>query len=76
MASMEIKLETADLVLDALVAEDAPALAGLGNDIRIARMMLSIPHPYGPDAAQRRIGRLQWKGKPVSRWRYGSGIGP
>lgn len=49
---------TPRLNLRAPTAADAPAMAHLVDDIDIARMTTSIPHPYPPDAAEGFIERM------------------
>ncbi|SKA20351.1 GNAT family N-acetyltransferase [Consotaella salsifontis] len=44
-------LTTERLVLRPLVTADAPAMAALANDLRVAEMVASIPHPYSEDDA-------------------------
>jgi RimJ/RimL family protein N-acetyltransferase len=40
-------LETERLILRAPRLEDAPSIAALANNRKIAEMTASIPHPYG-----------------------------
>lgn len=61
------RVETERLVLAPLHPEDAPALAALGNDLSVARMLMSVPHPFGPEDALRRILRSRHAARPGFR---------
>ncbi len=49
---------TARLVLRAPVAADAALIADLANDRDVARMLTTMPHPYGIAEAETWLGRL------------------
>ena len=53
------RLETARLRLRPLDEADAPTMARLINDIGVARMTTSIPHPFACADARRYIARLR-----------------
>jgi RimJ/RimL family protein N-acetyltransferase len=47
----QTKIRTKRLALRAMREDDIPRLAQIGNDLDIARMTSSMPHPFGPDEA-------------------------
>ena len=51
-------LKTARLLLREPVAADAPRLAQLANDIDVARMTTSMPHPFTRQDAESFLGRM------------------
>ena len=52
-------VSTERLILRGPVVTDAPAIAGLANDINVAGMTGMIPHPYGLGDAEAWISRAQ-----------------
>jgi len=59
-------VSTERLILRGPVATDAPAIAGFANDLNVAGMTTSMPHPYGLDDAEAWIRRAQgcdWLGE-------------
>jgi RimJ/RimL family protein N-acetyltransferase len=72
------RVETWRLVLAPCRPEDAPALAALGNDLSVARMLMTVPHPFIELDALRRILRSRHAARPGFRagiWRDGALIG-
>ena len=61
------RLETADLLLRALVPADAPAIVRICGDKRVAAFTRTIPHPYSPADAQAFIARV------TAGWEAGTG---
>jgi RimJ/RimL family protein N-acetyltransferase len=61
MCAVEVTpvVSTERLILRGPVVTDAPAIAGLANDINVAAMTGMIPHPYGLADAEAWIARAQ-----------------
>jgi RimJ/RimL family protein N-acetyltransferase len=59
------QLQTSRLALRAPRADDAPRLATLANDLDVARMTTSLPHPYTLADAQSALQR--WETRDPSR---------
>lgn len=53
------RLETGRLVLRPLAPADAAPMTPLANDIGVARMTTSIPHPFSRDVAEGFIARME-----------------
>jgi len=51
-------VETARLILRPLQDDDAAGLAAIANDIRIASMLGTMPHPYGLEDARAFLARV------------------
>ncbi|HXA37876.1 MAG TPA: GNAT family N-acetyltransferase [Phenylobacterium sp.] len=59
-------VSTERLILRGPVTTDAPAIAGFANDLNVAGMTTSMPHPYGLHDAEAWIRRAQacdWLGE-------------
>lgn len=63
-AASPLQIETARLQISPLSAQDAVPLSALMNDVSIARMMASIPHPFPAALAADWIAARQWAGAP------------
>lgn len=61
MCAIEVTpvVSTERLILRGPVVTDAPAIAGLANDLNVAGMTGMIPHPYGLTDAEAFIARAQ-----------------
>src|SRR5438876_11626931 len=59
------ELKTPRLALRAPRADDAPRLAALANDLDVARMTTSLPHPYTLADAETALRR--WETRDPSR---------
>ena len=52
-------VSTERLILRGPVVTDAPAIAGFCNDLNVAGMTTSMPHPYGLDEAEAWVRQAQ-----------------
>ena len=61
MCAVEVTpvVSTERLILRGPVADDAAAIVALANDLNVAGMTTSMPHPYGPGDAAAWIERAQ-----------------
>jgi RimJ/RimL family protein N-acetyltransferase len=57
-ATKRPRLETGRLVMRPLTEADAAPMTPLADDIGVARMTTSIPHPFNQDMAEGFIGRM------------------
>jgi len=55
----ELRLQTSRLVLRPLSPADAAPMTPLADDVGVARMTTSIPHPFSRDMADGFIARMQ-----------------
>ncbi|MEM8789159.1 MAG: GNAT family N-acetyltransferase [Pseudomonadota bacterium] len=62
------RIETPRLILRPLMPDDAAAIAALGNDAEMARMLANVPHPFSADQARDWMGDNRWRGRPGFRW--------